>query len=582
MLRRKKILAKILLTALLCTFFTSSCASSVALIIPAKQKTVPASAYRGDTTLQAVVLQEGITSIGSKAFADSSLTDISLPSTLVSIADDAFDGAPLTTVHAEKGSPAYEWLREKGYFAEYRALLIGEQRFLWFSDEEDPDSGYGLDEADKRNIGDLSNMKAALDNVIGPAGPYGSAGGAFQITQKQNLDYDGIRSAIQSTFADTTEQDLSIFFIATHGHEKGDGELRTAFTGDFLDTSDVAEYWQQRYLSFDTLASWLKTYVKGRVFVILESCGSGSAIFSTEAEENRLYRRDDPVLSQPDESEAAERFVEKAVEVFAEADPGMPASSVDEASRFSKRSTGDLRLPKFYVLAASRHREKSYGWETGEAASSYNYFTKWLTEGIGRQGSSPADTNKNDYLTLKEMFTHVKQYDHIVDQGITYYQHVQRYPADSEDNLLKLREPFSYKVTGTQGNPHILGSGKDAVFTVRRSVQDGETFGRFESVFVDQLALEPGLYGMEKGSLILTLKNAYLETLSEGTYKMLIRFSDGETETGLTVKKAERPVPGTGDSSRPVLWLALLLLGLSGLGITLRRGIKKQDQGIRS
>ena len=100
MLRRKKILAKILLTALLCTFFTSSCASSVALIIPAKQKTVPASAYRGDTTLQAVVLQEGITSIGSKAFADSSLTDISLPSTLVSIADDAFDGAPLTTVHA--------------------------------------------------------------------------------------------------------------------------------------------------------------------------------------------------------------------------------------------------------------------------------------------------------------------------------------------------------------------------------------------------------------------------------------------------------------------------------------------------
>ncbi len=573
MFRQKKIVPWILLTALLCSFFIHSSASaSAALVIPAKQKTVGAQAYYGDSSLRAVVLQEGIVSIGSRAFANSSLTDITLPSSLVSIADDAFDGAPLTTVHAEKGSRAYQWLREKGFIAEYRALLIGQQRFLVFADSSDPTAGCGLDDDDQRNIGDLLNMTSALGNVTGPRGPYDSTGGDFRITKKTNLDYSGIRSAIQNTFADTREQDISVFFIATHGDEKNDGDLRTAFNGSIMNQADVNAYWAERNLSFDTLASWLNTYVKGRVFVILESCGSGSAIYAEGVEENRAVKAGN--TKETEESEQADRFVKKAVEAFAAADPGISVPSAPSAAK----STGDLRLPKFYVLTASAHGEKSYGWESadGLAENSYNYFTRWLTEGIGRQGDSPADTNGNDYLTLHEMFDHVRQYDHITYQGRTYYQHVQRYPADSDDSLLKLREQFTYQVTGTRGNPHILRSGEDTAFTVRRSVRDGETFGRFESVFVDKLALEPDCYDIRPGSLVLTLKSAYLDTLAEGTYKVLIRFSDGETETSLTVRAKNKPVPNTGDRSHPAVWLGLLILGLAGLLRAARRSPEKQ------
>ena len=108
-------------------------------------------------------------------------------------------------------------------------LLIGQNRFVWFSDESAPLAGYVLDEQDEsRNIGDVLNLNAALNNVIGPRGPYSSAEGAFQVTQKTNQSYSDLRSAIQSTFADTQEQDISVFFIATHGQETADGDLRTS------------------------------------------------------------------------------------------------------------------------------------------------------------------------------------------------------------------------------------------------------------------------------------------------------------------------------------------------------------------
>ena len=585
MFRRKKIVPWFLLPALLCImlFICSAASASAALVIPARQKNVGAKAYYGDTSLQAVVLQEGIVSIGSQAFANSSLTDITLPSTLTSIADDAFDGAPLTTVHAEKGSMAYRWMREKGLISEYRALLIGQNRFVWFSDESAPLAGYVLDEQDEsRNIGDVLNLNAALNNVIGPRGPYSSAEGAFQVTQKTNQSYSDLRSAIQSTFADTQEQDISVFFIATHGQETADGELRTAFTGNIADRNQVLQYWSYRHLPFSTLASWLKTYVKGRVFVILESCGSGSAIYAEGVEENRrrldsagFTGQKNSIQEENTEKKRAELFVEKAVEAFSKADPGISVSVQDAPVPAPKKSTGDLRLPKFYVLAASRHQEKSYGWENNEhiPEKSYNYFTKWLTEGIGRQDNSPADTNKNNFLTLEEMFNHVKKHDHITYQGITYEQHVQRYPAGSGDNLLKLRESFSYSVTGIRGNPHLFRRGKSTEYTVQRSVRDNETFSRFESVFVDKLALEPDCYDIQPGSLVLTLKSSYLNTLPEGSYKVLIRFSDGETETGLTVS---RQVPATGDNSRPLLWLFMLLTGLAGLGFLWLRKAEKQ------
>ena len=414
--------------------------SAESLVFPGHLERIEAEAFCGDISVQAAVLQEGILSIGSRAFADTSLSEITLPASLTSIADDAFDGAPLKTVHAKKGTYAYQWMREHGWLSEYRALLIGEQRYVDFWDD-DPTGGRGLKDRDQRNIGDLRLLSPAFGNLAGPADVSGSDGNAIQVIQKTNLSYWGVRSAIQSAFADTMDQDISFFFIATHGDSKSDGDLMMAFTGDIADEAQVTAYWNRRYLSFGTLASWLNEYAKGRVVVILESCGSGSSIYDENVEENSPGKRRG---SESDSPGAAEYFVLKAIDAFSAADPGISNISTPLASprgTMLPNSTGDLRQPKFFVLAASRHQEESYGWETKEEATSYNYFTKWLIEGIGTKGNSPADADGDGYLTLQELFSYLRQYNTYPFNvhGTIHYQHVQCYPQNSDYKLLKLK-----------------------------------------------------------------------------------------------------------------------------------------------
>lgn len=61
-------------------------------------------AFYGDVSLGEVVIPEGTSTIGKRAFACSSVTEITLPDSLESIADDAFSGCTrLDTVHIPNG-----------------------------------------------------------------------------------------------------------------------------------------------------------------------------------------------------------------------------------------------------------------------------------------------------------------------------------------------------------------------------------------------------------------------------------------------------------------------------------------------
>jgi len=84
-------------------------ALAATLTLPTSTKTIEEQAFKGDTSIDEVVLPEGIESIGAEAFADSSLTQINLPESIASIADDAFDGPDKVTVTAAKDSYAYGW-----------------------------------------------------------------------------------------------------------------------------------------------------------------------------------------------------------------------------------------------------------------------------------------------------------------------------------------------------------------------------------------------------------------------------------------------------------------------------------------
>ena len=416
----RRILALLLILLFLPLLPGTSCADGgKVLTIPKRLTTISRQAFRNDTSLQKVVIQEGTERIESLAFADSSIREIQLPASLTYIAEDAFKNTSLETVTAPKGSFAYQWAREHKYITEYRALLIGEKTFLRNNKLTDVD----------RNENDAKKMAAMLGRVYGPTGE------KFQVTRKTNIGRNTIKSAIQTTFAGTMDHDVSLFFIATHGNSDtgGDGDLEMPYNGDPDDYDYYNTYFEsKRYLPFSTLAEWLSTMVNGKVIVILESCGAGSSIYEANGGKNRGEKTED---------ELSEDFVQAAVKAFAKADPGIMITTDADPDSFRK-STGDLRQPKFYVLAAAAHEEESLG-EPNSWDDPMNLFTRWLIEGVGEKGNSPADLYPTDsILALDELYQYI-QYarDHYSGPGTIYsnQQHVQVYPEDSNQAIFLLK-----------------------------------------------------------------------------------------------------------------------------------------------
>ena len=90
-------------------------ASADTLSLPSGLKTIEAEAFYGDNSLNMVVLPDGITTIGSKAFKNSSVKNVNLPDSLTSIANDAFDGPEKVSITANAGTYAYDWAVSLGY-----------------------------------------------------------------------------------------------------------------------------------------------------------------------------------------------------------------------------------------------------------------------------------------------------------------------------------------------------------------------------------------------------------------------------------------------------------------------------------
>lgn len=277
----------------------------------------------------------------------------------------------------------------------YRALLIGEVDFSPVC---------------KRNGGDVTLMTNMLQSVTGPAG------GSYEITTAYNLNKTGVLNAISQAFDGADGDDVSLFFIATHGDSVNTGEDGGAL-------ALIGSTYDESWLLMGELADALKA-VPGRVIVIVEACGSGAGVWISDAEQNGAV----PKAAK----EAADAFDAAVIRAFSKADPGVPAAGDGILA-----NTGELRVEnKFYVLAAARYLELSWGTETGP----YNFFTRWLTNGIGTYGSMPADANGNGVATLHELFSYISAVGdnyQFENEGRIYYQHVQVYPKNSGYELFK-------------------------------------------------------------------------------------------------------------------------------------------------
>ena len=103
----KSVFFTALLTAVL--IGTASAASADTLTLPSGLKEIEAEAFMGDTSLDEVILPEGLESIGENAFANSSVNRIAIPKGVTSIADNVFDGIYHVIVYGESGTYAEQW-----------------------------------------------------------------------------------------------------------------------------------------------------------------------------------------------------------------------------------------------------------------------------------------------------------------------------------------------------------------------------------------------------------------------------------------------------------------------------------------
>ena len=123
-------------------------------------------------------------------------------------------------------------------------------------------------------------------------------------------------------------------------------------------------------------------------------------------------------------------------------------------------------------------------------------------------------------------------------------------------------------------------------FVIKRAQDDDTTYAHFMGAAVDGVAVPPLGYDTASGSLVLTLKPAYLASLAPGNHMLTFTFDDGAIDVLFeTTEAAGDVVPGR--SGLPV-W-AWILIGLGGLAViafaalaVLRLRAKKEVAALRA
>lgn len=98
---------------------------------------------------------------------------------------------------------------------------------------------------------------------------------------------------------------------------------------------------------------------------------------------------------------------------------------------------------------------------------------------------------------------------------------------------------------------------------------------KFVGIKVDDEWVDKENYTAASGSTIVTLKNEYLKTLSEGEHKIIFVYTDGEVSTNFEVKEygeiyENSSNPKTGDTSNILVWCSLFAvsaLAMSGIAV---------------
>ena len=96
-----------------------------------------------------------------------------------------------------------------------------------------------------------------------------------------------------------------------------------------------------------------------------------------------------------------------------------------------------------------------------------------------------------------------------------------------------------------EGQNHEKGSGTEKEFIVKCHVDDDKAFSLFTGIQVDGVAVDKNNYNAVQGSVKITLKASYLDTLSVGDHILTVLFTDGKDDIPFTVSAAVKPIDPT-------------------------------------
>ena len=158
------------------------------------------------------------------------------------------------------------------------------------------------------------------------------------------------------------------------------------------------------------------------------------------------------------------------------------------------------------------------------------------------------------------------------DLGITLATLADKDTLGTYDITVNYNDNPNYAITAVNGTYRVLevpvyaftlgenaqwtqGSDEPLTFTLARSYDNEGTFDKFRGIKVDGVATDAANYDATRGSVHISLKTAFLNTLSTGEHRLKVLFEDGEAETAFTVlsKETEPPVePQEEDDVTPV------------------------------
>ena len=309
----------------------------------------------------------------------------------------------------------------------YRAVLIGNTY---------PSSSNKLPGPDN----DIDNMEGFLKSL----------GVAYSnVNAIDNASAAQTKSAISSTLGAADADDVSLFYYSGHGKV----EERSSESDGALCMYDPSNYSGIELMELSALESCLSA-VKGKVVVILDSCGSGAGVVSDPY--SRSVSKDADIIDSKEESDA---FLNDVIDVFSQNDTGVFDNSASYPGALSKYAEF-CTSGKYYVIAGcevgttsmsialgstSNELCTDYEWYSGNycyaGALTYSILKgagyKYTKGGGSRSSNSmAADTDSSSTLTFSETFTYAKAKVKEIADEYEDVQNVVCYPANGDNQII--------------------------------------------------------------------------------------------------------------------------------------------------